>query len=196
MNKKNRAKYIKFSVIFAVLLVIAAFFIRNNTDILSFKKPHRESGLGIPVKPAIVKHTKSEKKHTKIVRKSAAASLPPAPSIAPADMRTREPDEPVPDLAATLIPVEVHDIYCSLSGRDDLTVVISLKFLCRSEDIRQEVLLKREDLKVIVRKVLAPMKLSEIAVEQLRTRIRAEASSLLTKGTVDDVEFTKFQPLL
>ncbi len=92
--------------------------------------------------------------------------------------------------------MEIRDVHCRLADRDDFEVVVSLKLIVRQEALQQEILLKREDLKVVLRQVLAPKKLSDIVVEKMRAELKKEMGEILERGPIEDIEFLEFNPVI
>jgi flagellar basal body-associated protein FliL len=169
LSRKRARLYIQIGVAVCLVAVVAAVFIRNNRDIFGI-------WTGGPARPE--NHIASSRESAP---DKAAAGLPAAADTLP---DTRQ------------LSVDLLDMPCRLKGDDVTDVVVSVRLLFAGEGLRQEVLLKREDLKVIVRKVLASTALSEIVVESLRARMRDELNAVLDSGEIRDLEFLKFQPVM
>jgi flagellar basal body-associated protein FliL len=91
--------------------------------------------------------------------------------------------------------IEIFDVTCKMADREDVSVVVSVKFSCRNESVKQDVLFKREDLKVILKKTLLSLNFSEIQVDALREMLKNSANEMLGSGSITSVELTKFQLL-
>lgn len=94
-----------------------------------------------------------------------------------------------------LLSVHLANVPCRLLGRDSLIIRVSLVLYFKGDGLKQEILFKREDLKVMIRKVLASRRLSEILVEELRSELKTAVNSILDNGRVEDIEFLDFRPL-
>jgi hypothetical protein len=61
------------------------------------------------------------------------------------------------------------------------------------ESFKREILLKRENLKVMVQKVIADKTLDELIVDSLRIETKKAMNKLLGKNIITDVEFRDFR---
>ncbi|HEX7511556.1 MAG TPA: hypothetical protein VF335_09665, partial [Chitinivibrionales bacterium] len=59
--------------------------------------------------------------------------------------------------------------------------------------MKKEVLLKRENLKVMVQKVLAAKTLDELIVDSLRAQTKTAMNRILDRGAITDVTFRNFR---
>jgi len=188
-----------------VLLVVGALFIRNNYDCMSVKIPIRPPRLPRVARqekspaPAPVAAAAGQAEQADVVQalKSRGDSVQPPAALSPQPQSGgSEPVMDTAERAVSFLSVEIPDVRCTLADPDTVIIVISLKLLFQGAALEQEVLLKREDLKVMLRKEFAALKLSDIVVDRLRGRLKAAMNTLLEKGSIEDIEFIKFQPLL
>ncbi|MBN1983949.1 MAG: hypothetical protein JW795_20640 [Chitinivibrionales bacterium] len=91
--------------------------------------------------------------------------------------------------------VPLENIQCNLSGTDKFYVSVSLNVQCRGTKLQKELLLKREDLKLVVKRVMRKKNLSNVFVENLRDELKKEMNKILKSGTLDDLEFVDFKPV-
>jgi hypothetical protein len=94
--------------------------------------------------------------------------------------------------AVPIVMVSIPDIECSLRGRADINVVMSLD-VAAPEFMKDEILLKRENLKVMVQKVVAGKAMDDLIVDSLRLQIKASMNGILEKGSISDIVFRDFR---
>ncbi len=167
-NKKSR-RYGYF--VFLIIILAAVFiFLRNNRDVL-FSKPGRIS--------QTVEKTPS--------------SLPAAKSLPPQASGTAKT---VAVERAVSLPetdsVSLADIVCRLRSGEALRIVLALDLYFQPGPLKREVLLKRENLKVMVQKTVAGKSLNELIVDSLREQTKRAMNRILEKGAIRDVAFRNF----
>jgi flagellar basal body-associated protein FliL len=167
-NKKSRW----YGYIFFLIIVLAAAFIflRNNRDVLFSKPGHSSQEAEKPPSP-----------------KPAARTLPPQPTVMAKAVVTKRA-VPLPETDS----VELPDIACRLRGTEPLTVVLSLDLFFQAGSLKREVLLKRENLKVMVQKAIAGKSMNDLIVDSLREQTKSAMNRILEKGVIRDVVFRKF----
>lgn len=89
--------------------------------------------------------------------------------------------------------VTVPDIDCAILGQSTVHVELSLELFFEDDGMRDEILAKREQLKVMVRKVLSTKRFDEIQVEPLRAELRDAMNRILSTGVITDIEFRAFR---
>jgi hypothetical protein len=185
-SRKKRSRWYVYAIFPIILLAAVFIFLRNNRDVL-FSKQERTApaaDLAAAVKPAEIPAPKPAGKTAlnppqRAAVKPAEAALRPA-SGEPAARRGN------PDC------VTISDIVCRLSGRDRVRLVVSLDLFFQSGELRREVLLKRDDLKVMVQKTFAEKTMSELVVDSLRQQAKRAMNRILEKGAIADVAFRNF----
>jgi len=151
-------------VVFLIIVLAAAFiFLRNNRDVL-FSKTGR-------VSPAAEKTPEANPHVSGTVRAVAAKHAAPLP----------ETDSVMPP-----------DILCRLHSGEPLKIMLSLELFFQAGPIKREVLLKRENLKVMVQKTIAEKSLNELIVDTLREQTKRAMNRILEKGAIRDVAFRNF----
>lgn len=91
--------------------------------------------------------------------------------------------------------VEVENISCAVADAQGLALKISLILYCNTPESEKEVLFKRDDIKVMVKKVFRDKRLSDINVDMLRAQLIQEIDNVVEQGKIKDIEFLDFQPL-
>ena len=89
--------------------------------------------------------------------------------------------------------ISLPDIRCTVRGREDVVVVVSLELMVGRDQLKKEALLKREDLKTMVRKVVAGKTLEELIIDSLRPQTKTSMDRILENGALTDVVFRTFR---
>jgi hypothetical protein len=174
-SREKKSHWYYYAVVIAVAAIAMAVFIRNNKD-LFFTKSEK---IAPPVKEPI---------STKPPQHVAEARHAPA----------KAPDRPpqsvsVSSRASLADSVFLEDIVCRLRDRESLSVVLSLELFFASDGpIKREILLKRDNLKVMVQKALVGKSMQELIVDSLRAQVKTAMDRILENGTLRDVKFRKF----
>jgi hypothetical protein len=178
-SRKNAL--IRIAAGFAFLLIVAGVLIRNNTDLLSFS-PSRSSadsaGASRTKVTAVLPHDSGAGKG----QRRDSDNIPSVPHVD----RIRAED---------YFTVPLRDIRCSVLDREDLTLSVSLNVHFHNLRQRDVILLRREDLKVAVQKVVAGKMLADINVDALRDDLIEEMNLLLGSKSVSGLEFLDLRPL-
>lgn len=103
--------------------------------------------------------------------------------------------EPVA-LPDTPDPVLISGITCEISDRDDLLVNVSLKIGFNEESSRSEILLRRNEIKVLTKKTISIKELSVVKKEILEPELKNAISGLfgrelINKVTISDLQIEK-----
>jgi hypothetical protein len=200
-KKKRRSPGVVFLISAAV--IVLAVFLQNNFNIFSFavKKAEPDStfGLAPETAPAAGDHT--------VETDVSAEPAPETPHQAPAPIpepvvtpAAHTPAATVPEPPARhLSPTDHHsvpvsNILCVLAGDDRQQILVSLRLLFKAGSLADDVLLKRDEIRVIVQKVFSTKLLNEIEVDRLRAEIRQETNRLFDGGGITDIEFDEFRP--
>jgi flagellar basal body-associated protein FliL len=192
LQKRRSRTWVWPVVVGSVVVAAVILFLRNNPEILSrHAGPPAASG----TEDQSHQTPKTEEAHPAPavdrqadVRQSAAVrtetpATPPATSTA-VGMRT--PDEPT---RSVVIP----RIECTTSDKSDIRIVISIELFCDTDSMRDEVMVKREQLKVMVRKVFGRKQIGDIQVETLRSELLSEMNGFLGHAAIRDVVFRDFR---
>ncbi|MBD3421182.1 MAG: hypothetical protein GF398_13785 [Chitinivibrionales bacterium] len=100
--------------------------------------------------------------------------------------------------AATVISsekphIELNTISCKLLDNAEMTVHLSLFVFYNDTSSRNELLFKREDMKVMVQNVLGRKKMEDVLIKTLRPELIAEVNNVLRESRVIDIEFSDFR---
>jgi hypothetical protein len=191
VNKKSR--FFQISAVILVLCVLTFFAVSNNTNLFSSGKKDGSSQKKIKNAGAETEVITSRHKPSGAVEASQNITQNESEAVSSAKIKSSVKSA-VKDTTRQY-QVEIKDIQCKLADREEITVVLSVLFICRDKAAKQEALFKREDLKVLIRKVMSSIKLTEIQVDDLRAAITNIAGEVLGNGAVTDVEFIRFQML-
>ena len=168
-RKKKSRRYTY--IIFLIVAVAAAFiFFKNNHELL-FSKPGRLSQTKPPLPPL------KPAEANRLMSPSAIATT----AAAKGHSTVKEMDS-----------VTIADFFCRLRGNEAFRIVLSLGLVFPSGALGREVLLKREDLKVMVQKIIAEKSMNELIVDSLREQTMRAMNRILEKGAISDVEFRNF----
>ena len=169
-SRKKKSRRYGYVVFLIIALAAAFIFFRNNRELL-FSKPGQPSQ-GANTTPA---------------SKPAAAYLQFKPSgVAATGLATASAAVVGTD------SVMISDIACRLRGGGALRVVLSLELFFPRGPFQREVLLKRENLKVMVQKTIAEKSMEELIVDSLREQTKRAMNRILEKGLITDVTFLNF----
>jgi len=90
-------------------------------------------------------------------------------------------------------PVSLSGLECRISDRSDLLIHFDLDISFKDESRRQEILLRRNEIRVITKKVMSNKELSVIKREILEPELKNEISSLFDRGIIKKVTFRNLQ---
>jgi flagellar basal body-associated protein FliL len=91
----------------------------------------------------------------------------------------------VDDAAAlTTRSIVIPDIDCRTLDRADLVIMVTAELVFDNDSLRDEILVKREQLKVLVRRVVSRLTVGDLRTPELRTALRTELNTLLVHGSL------------
>jgi flagellar basal body-associated protein FliL len=191
-KKKRTGWYVLFILIVAVAGL--AVFVRNNREMFF---PKADS----PKQEAVFSLSDTPKVAPKDLPKDEPASRPektqdkagPDVKNKPAQVTGSVTPEALPDKSNAIYSVMLPDIRCALRDRQTLKVALSLELIMADGSFKREILLKRENLKVMVQKVISNKTLDELIVDSLRIETKKAMNKLLGKNSITDVEFRDFR---
>ncbi len=96
----------------------------------------------------------------------------------------------------TSFGVDIPPIIFVAPGRDGVAIHVSLRILLESTETRREVLLKREEIKVVAHRLFGSPESADLSVEDLRNRLLGEINRLIESGHIDHIEFTEYRPVV
>lgn len=192
-DKKKSKKGIGFIIFLCIAIVFIGFLIFNNFDFFKQKretesikvedsdKAEKEVEASEDVKPEKGKEEENEK---------TVQEEPPETASPEEDKESElEPSE------ESVLSIDLPTIKCALADKRGLFVQVTLKVHFKGKKLEREILFKRDNIKVIVKKVLLKKHLSEVVVEKLRVELKKEINVLLEQGKIEDIEFLDFRPI-
>jgi flagellar basal body-associated protein FliL len=184
---ESRKKSSRRSVTLTVILIIVAsalfIFIRNNREL--FFSSHERLSHAADNPPAAMSGRAADK--SVVQPKPDREDLPADRSgDTVSDKKSTHQDSGVFD------SVTIPDFACRLRDNDALRVILSLKLIVPSAAVRHEVLLKREELKLLVQKTVAEEYMNELTADSLRERAKRTMNRIIDRPGIRDVEFRNF----
>jgi len=85
------------------------------------------------------------------------------------------------------------DIVCRLRENEHINIIVSLELYFHDDSLKKELMLKREDLSVIVQKCFYPKTLDTIRIQSLRRELITRLNAIVTGAAIVDVEFRNFK---
>jgi hypothetical protein len=168
MVKKKHGYY---SAAFIIIAAVAsAIFVRNNKDLFfskSAKAPAAAKAAEVP-------------------------AAPPQPKVVQTPLQKSESLTVVPEAAVPTDSLLLSDISCKLDNREGLRVILSLELFFPPGALKKEILLKRDNLKVMVQKSIVGKSMQELTIDSLRPQMLRSMNRILEEGTITDVEFRNF----
>jgi hypothetical protein len=194
-RKKSTGRY--FIIILVAISVGAVIFVYNNRDMFFTgyeRKSKKTSAINFEplisfinkTKAGVLKKLKTPVENNAVVHvDSASLRHEPAP-VKPIDSAEKKNVAPVQS-------IQLQGIVCGLRGRNDINVIVSLDIITPKGKAGNEALLKRENLKVMVQKVIANKTLDDLIVDSLRAQIKISMNNILENGVISDVIFRDFR---
>ena len=190
------------TLIIAAAVTAAGIFFHNNSDILWGRKVlHNEAGKetvapdsaksgSLPLVAAATSRTIAAKKllpdeeksvDTANLRQISAAATSPSDQGGAAGEKTSS-------------KMALGEITCRMADKKRPALLLSLEL--RFDDdpgFARELLLKRDNLKVMVRKVMSSKLPEDLVVEKLKPELKDALNGILEKGKIADIEFNEFR---
>jgi hypothetical protein len=220
---KQKRRVLWTAAAIAGAIIIAALFIRNNSDLFSKsaapasgapgnsenpekagksdERPAQTSG----ALPASGKQEDSGKRENTVKPEERPM---PAASENPEDAG-KAAEHPAP--AAVAAPasgkqenagkpetgfrrrIELSGIACSPADRPDVRVTLCVRLSCKAGRAEREILFKREDLKVMAHSVVSKLLMADITAEKLRPALITAMNRILSDGAIDTIEVARFE---
>lgn len=174
ISKKRNKGYLYVLVVLAILG--AAVFLHNNRELFFSKSSGPKKTL---------------ETEAVIGKKTPEVPIPQKAQISPVEKAKEVPQ--TPGSAPIVFSVEIPDIQCGLRGSREFKVRVSLKLFLAGDAHKNEVLEKRENLKVMAQKVFSTKTIDELVIDSLRLETKAEMNRILEKSAIKDVEFKDFR---
>lgn len=206
-KKRGTKKFISLIVGAGVFLICSGIVFINNRDLFIIQRKvqpeeaKEQAGTVLPAQPSAPVHKKdtalsgAHQADKKVLTgKNYSGKHPPAEFKK--DSGITKQDSPKKKIKPdSLFSVALPVVECRLAEKKDLVIRVSLKVFFADKNVEQEVLFKRNDIGVILKKVFKNKQLSDIVVDKLREELKRNVNALLEKGTIEDIEFIDFKPV-
>lgn len=199
-DRRSRKRDVLIPAIIVVFLIIGGFFVYNNIDTFLSK--------GESSKIQSTDKTKSKSDvsesddliadsgtYVREKKKNSNSVIPEKLKVVEKKNTPVEKVESVKKTDKTEYTVRIPTVECILADKKDLKIQISFKLFCTEKKVKEEILFKRDVIKLAIIKILGKKLLSEIVVESLRKELKNEINTFLKQGKVHDVEFLDFKPV-
>jgi flagellar basal body-associated protein FliL len=190
----KRKNYLWLIVLGAAACIAAGIFIKNNSEI--FYAPHAREKVqapSVPPKVVVAPVSAAPVKLPEAVAESPEAGNQQAKagSTVPRPQETKEPPAQGKDGDGE---VTLNNITCRMVDKTRPSILLSLSLVFpKNQELQREILMKRDDLKIMVQKTLASKSFADMIKDSLRKDIKAALNPLLERGAVTDVEFKEFR---
>jgi flagellar basal body-associated protein FliL len=190
-HQQKRKNYLWLVLIIAAVCIAAVLFIRNNSEIIgdslhAAAVPQKSEPVVVPQQNTSVPKTPETVQKVQ----PAAAKLQPTQgvkSVLPQALAAK-----AAEVARGSVPLT--GITCRLIDKSQPSVRLSLLLVFpANKALEQEVLIKRDNLKIMVQKTLATKSMDDMVVDALRKDIRSGLNSILENGALSDIEFKEFR---
>lgn len=185
-DKKKSKKGIGL-IIFSIAIVFIGFLIFNNFDF--FKQKRETESIKVEDSDKAEKEVEASE-DAKPEKEKTVQEEPPETASPEEDKESElEPSE------ESVLSIDLPTIKCALADKRGLFVQVTLKVYFKGKQLEKEILFKRDNIKVIVKRTLLKKHLSEVVVEKLRVELKKEINVLLEQGKIEDIEFLDFRPI-
>ncbi len=186
--RKRSKKRISLIIFLCILTIFLVILLINNYDILFPKKSTIiENNKQILRKEKQEKQNKKIKKTEKIKRSIENSSGNKTTAIGL--NKTKEFTD------KSFLSVKIPNINCTLANKNGLHIQVSLVLYCKDENLKKEIIFKRSDIKLIVKKVFSQKKLSEINKDNLKIELKEEINDFLEHGKINYIDLLDFIPV-
>ncbi|MFP4416201.1 MAG: hypothetical protein ACOC41_06715 [Chitinivibrionales bacterium] len=186
-----------FYVIVCAGLVLV--FLQNNFQIFSYKKEEKKQARSdsIATKDVLsdeykratsMEENPAEKAETREthIDDTSQKSMHPVTSLS---------SPMAPGSSDTLFSLILAPVRCRVSDRPDMPLSVTLKLFFSGDEVRKEILLHRNGLAVIVKKVFSQTSFEDIVVDRMKPALLSEMNNLITYGSIKDLTFEDLHPI-
>jgi flagellar basal body-associated protein FliL len=175
-HHEKRKNYLWLVILIAAVCIAAGIFIRNNSDVLGVsQRQNKETNASVPT--------------------AVTAPLPAQSTGLTAAKVEPKRDEPViAPVPGANESVPLERVVCRLMDKSQPSIRLSLLLsFPPNKALKQEILVKRDNLKVMVKKTLAAKSMDDMVVDSLRKDLKIDLNSVLENGAITDIEFKEFR---
>ncbi len=193
-DRQLKKKPIGLAALALIAIIFIVFLIRNNSDVFTQDEDtvaKKETNEVIP--PIVDTAERNETTRSGDEEKKADDTLERVPQI---PKRIDPSEKSAAVVNAPVIPsIDLTGIICILADKKGLSIRVSLKLYFKEKELEKEILFKREDIKLIVRKAFSTKHLSDVVVDVIRAELQKEINGILKQGRIIDIEFLDFSPI-
>lgn len=211
-RQKRRKRIQSFFFFFLPLAIILAIILNNNRDLLNdgHLQTVKKNNLPVVKEPPVVRDSESVNSRHAMIRDSVKVSQKaPEPcstqksktvlslktgtdsGMVKTSIDKNTGSKKKEDLTAVqpvkspeVLTASLPGIECWVNDRKDLRIILDLEVQFSDELMRKEILLKRDDLKVLVKKTLSKKNLGEVKKEQLRVELTDVMNGIFDHRTI------------
>lgn len=185
LQKKKSNRWIWILAACVLTLGAIAVFLRNNPELFGRSVGIEGADIRVPVAKEAVT--------VEMVKAPVALKTDDQASAVKGEGHESSTPESNESQIAAPRSILLPGINCTLLDRGDFTVLVSIEVFFTDDGAREEILTRREELKVMVRSVLSKKTLDQVQTEALRSEIRRSLNTVLGNNPVTDIEFKDFR---
>ncbi len=193
--RREKKKLLMFSFFIAAAAAVAGVIVINNSDLLKLpilpkplrseeKTPHR-----LQNKKSDNKYTDSTASSFSYVTDSGESDIKPYVDDNKPPEQVRKSMEPAPESFS----IELPSIPCRIESRKDIVIYLSLELFFNEIEKRPSILLRRDDIKVIVKRTLQPKEIKEMKIRELEAELLQEIKGLFDNGEITDLKIRNIE---
>jgi flagellar basal body-associated protein FliL len=194
-SDKTRKKSSRAVWIFLLLtgVAVAGFLVyRNNRELFS-----QRSAMPKPQHPAMQRALTATAGSRQAIKAEAPKPIPVSPVQKPKvqDVLPIPVDEPQRAAGSLELrkSVLIPNVRCAILDKSAIRINLSLELFFSADSLQEEILGKREQIKVMIRKIMSRKRYDDVKTETVKKEIKAAIDSLLDYGALEDVEFRSCQ---
>jgi flagellar basal body-associated protein FliL len=191
-TRRNSSRAIWILLLVAVCSVAAFLVYRNNRELFS-----RNGSPSAPVPAAPIRQVEKKADTAPIIKRKGTEQKAAAPLDPVVVLKSQQAAVDEPRTAAGRLhlrkSVLIPGVDCVILDKKDIRISLSLELFFIADSLQDEILMKREQLKVMVRKVLATKQFDDVKTGALKEEIKSAMNTLLERGAVEDIEFRAFR---
>ncbi len=193
-DRQKRKKPVSLIFLVIIAIVFVGFLIRNNSNTFIQNEDTVPEEVPNDVSTPNVDTTKGNDAASSGDGEQEAGEAQKKVSQIPKRIDTSGNNAAVID-APAVPSVDLPGVICALADKKGLSIRVSLKLYFKEKELEKEILFKREDIKLIVKKVFSTKHLSDIVVDVIRAELLKEINGFIQQGRINDIEFLDFVPI-
>ena len=189
-DKRKSKKGIGLIIALCIVVVFIGFLVLNNSDSLKEKRETESSKVEGLDKAEQEVETAEEIKSEE--GEGEETDQEETPEAATSEEEIESELEPLDESGFS---INLPTIKCALADKRGLFVQVTLKVYFKEKKLEKEILFKRDNIKVVIKRALLKKRLSEVVVKDLRVELKKEINAILEQGKIEDIEFLDFRPI-